>query len=60
MYPNGLTNLTEIWNQDFLGDDTSFEEKAPFWEIEPCPFKVGEIKQACINVIWLHYHSEWN
>ena len=22
---NGLTDLTEIWNQDFLGDDTSFE-----------------------------------
>ena len=24
-YPNGLTTLTEIWNQDFLGDETSCE-----------------------------------
>ena len=25
LHPNGLTNLTEIWNQDFLGNDASFE-----------------------------------
>ncbi len=23
--PNGLTDLSAIWNQDFLGDDASFE-----------------------------------
>ena len=23
--PNGLTDLNEIWNQDILGDDASFE-----------------------------------
>ena len=27
---NGFTYLTEIWNQDFLGYDTSFEEIFPF------------------------------
>ena len=25
IYPNGLTDLTEVWNQDVLVDDTSFE-----------------------------------
>ena len=25
LYPNGLTDLTEIWNQDLLGDGASFE-----------------------------------
>ncbi len=25
LHQNGLTDLTEIWNQDFLGDDASFE-----------------------------------
>ncbi len=25
MYQNGLTDLSEIWNQDFEGDDVSFE-----------------------------------
>ncbi len=25
LYPNGWTDWTEIWNQDFLVDDTSFE-----------------------------------
>ena len=33
MYPNGLTDLTEISNQDFWGD-APFELKFPFWEIE--------------------------
>ena len=27
MYPNGLTDLTDIWKQDFLGDDASFGQK---------------------------------
>ena len=25
LYPDRLTDLTEIWNQDFLGGDASFE-----------------------------------
>ena len=25
LVPNSLTNLTKSWNQDFLGDDVSFE-----------------------------------
>ncbi len=33
--PNSLTDLNEIWNQDILGDDASFELKFPFWEIGP-------------------------
>ena len=37
---NGLTDLTEIWNQDTLGDDASFEYKFPFWEIGPGTFKL--------------------
>ncbi len=41
LYPNGLTNLKEIWNQDFLGDDASFEETSPFWEIEPGTFNIS-------------------
>ena len=24
LYPNGFTNLSDIWNQDFLGDDASY------------------------------------
>ena len=27
MYQNGLTDLSEIWNQGFLGDDASFGVK---------------------------------
>ena len=27
MHPNSLTNLTEISNQDFLGDNALFEQK---------------------------------
>ncbi len=38
--PNGLTDLSEIWNQDSLGDDASFEEKISFYEIGPGIFKV--------------------
>ena len=25
-YPNGVTELSEIWNQHILGDDASFDE----------------------------------
>ncbi len=25
MHPKGLTDLTEIWKEDILGDETSFE-----------------------------------
>ena len=37
MHPNanGLTNLTEIWNQNFSGHDASFKFKTPFGEIKP-------------------------
>ncbi len=38
MCPNGLTDLNEFWNQDIFGDDTSFEEKMPFYKIRPGTF----------------------
>ena len=41
MNQNGLTDvLTEIWNQDFLGADASFEWKFLFWEIGLYTFKM--------------------
>ena len=39
LFPNSLTNLNEIWNQNFLGDYPSFEEISLFWEIGPGTFK---------------------
>ncbi len=37
LYSNGLTDLTEIWNQDFLGDDAS-------WEIRPGTFNNHQLQ----------------
>ncbi len=53
MYPNGLTDLTEIWNQDFLGDDASFELISPSWEIGPGTFKGDQT--ICLGLINCHF-----
>ncbi len=41
LHPNGLSDLTEIWNQDFFGDDALFEGLYPFWEIGPGTFNAA-------------------
>ena len=46
MRPNSLTDLTEIWNQDFLGDDASFYKYLHSEKSDPGNFKWS------FNVSW--------
>ncbi len=58
MHPNGLINLIEIRNQDFLGEDAdaSFELKTHiFWEIGPCTFKSVTLYHGIMKEETLQY-----
>ncbi len=55
MYPNGLTNSTEIWNQDFLGDDASFSVKNYILSIGLCNFQILKKKKKILAPHYLEY-----
>ena len=44
MRPDGVRDLTEIWNQDFLGGDASFQQRTPLWEIRCMPLIIYDIQ----------------